>query len=257
MTGLVVAFSAVLGLLVGSFLNVVIWRYPRGESLVQPPSHCPSCDTRLTPLDLVPVLSWLVLRGRCRHCAARISARYPLVEALTGLLFGLVAWRFGWRWELPAYLFLVAVLVALSFIDLDTKTLPRRIIYLGGAVGVPLLVIAALVADEPRKIGTAAAGAVCAFAFFLLLHLIAPGSMGFGDVRLSALLGWYLGWLSMLHVPVGLFLGFVFGAVVGVALMVGGKAGRKTAVPFGPFMAAGAIVAILWGEGLIDLWLPG
>jgi leader peptidase (prepilin peptidase) / N-methyltransferase len=256
-TGLVITFSVVLGLLVGSFLNVVIWRYPRGESVRHPPSHCPRCDERLRPLDLVPVLSWLALRGRCRYCGGAVSGRYPLVEALTGVLFGLVAWRFGWSWELPPYLALVAVLVALSGIDLDTKTLPRRIIYLGGAIGVPLLAIAALANDEPRRLWTAALGAVLAFAFFLLLHLLAPGSMGFGDVRLSALLGLYLGWLGLLHVPVGLFLGFVFGAAVGIALMVVKKAGRKTAVPFGPFMAAGAIVAILLGGPIIDVWLPG
>jgi len=255
-TAAVAAVAGILGLLVGSFLNVVIWRVPRGESIVTPPSHCPSCDTPIRPYDNIPVVSWLLLRGKCRSCGAHISARYPFVEALTGVLFVLMGVRFGLDWALPPYLVLVAFLVALSFIDLDTKTLPRKLIYLNALIGAPLLVLAALVNDDADKIWRAAVGAAIAFAFFLLLHLISPRSMGFGDVRLSGLLGLYLGWLSVLHVPLGLFLGFIFGAVVGIALMVFGSAGRKTAVPFGPFLAAGTIVAILLGQPLIDLWLP-
>ncbi|HEX9260446.1 MAG TPA: prepilin peptidase [Acidimicrobiales bacterium] len=256
MTALVAVWSGILGLLVGSFLNVVIWRVPRGESIVRPPSHCPGCGTPIRPIDNIPVLSWLMLGRKCRTCRTPISARYPLVEALTGVLFALVGLRFGADWAVPPYLVFVAFLVALSFIDLDTKTLPRKLIYLNAVIAVPLLVFAALVRDEPDKLWRAAVGAAIAFSFFFLLHLIAPGSMGFGDVRLSGLLGLYLGWLSILHVPLGLFLGFLFGAIVGIALMAGGKAGRKTAVPFGPFMAAGALVAILVGEPLIELWLP-
>jgi leader peptidase (prepilin peptidase)/N-methyltransferase len=251
----VVVVCGVLGLLVGSFLNVVIWRVPRGESIVQPPSACPSCHRQLTPVDLVPVVSWLALRGKCRTCKASISARYPVVEALTGVLFVLVAWRFVGSWAVPAYLAFTAFLVALSGIDLDTYKLPRKIIYLGGVVGVALLGLATWLDDlgwDP--LWKAALGAVVAFAFFLALHLISPRSMGFGDVRLSAYLGWHLGWLGFLHVPAGLFLGFVYGAVVGVALMAVKKAGRKTAIPFGPFMAAGALTAVLVGREIVEIW---
>jgi leader peptidase (prepilin peptidase)/N-methyltransferase len=150
-----------------------------------------------------------------------------------------------------------AVLVALSAIDLDTRTLPRGIIYVGGVIGAVLLAAAALGEGEPGRIGLAAAGAVIAFAFFLLLHLISPAWMGFGDVRLSGYLGGHLGWLGLLHVPVGLFLGFAIGAVVGIGLMAAGRAGRRTQVPFGPFLALGALVAVLVGEPLIDAWLRG
>src|SRR5262245_15135484 len=125
---LIVVWCGILGLLVGSFLNVVIYRVPREESIVQPPSHCPACDRKLTAVDLVPVVSWVALRGKCRTCGAEISARYPIVEALTGVLFALVAWRFLGSWAMPAYLVFTAFLIALSGIDLDTFKLPRRII---------------------------------------------------------------------------------------------------------------------------------
>jgi leader peptidase (prepilin peptidase) / N-methyltransferase len=261
MDAFVALVCGLFGLLVGSFLNVVIWRVPRGESIVKPPSACPTCHTELKALDLVPVLSWVFLRGKCRTCHTKISARYPFVEALTAVLWMLVGWRFSDSWALPAYLAFTAFLVALSGIDLDTFKLPRRIIYLGGAVGVVLLTVATFL--EPvdpdgrwMPLGKAALGAVLAFAFFFLIHVASPRAMGFGDVRLSAYLGWHLGWLGLLYVPVGLFLGFLLGAVVGVALMLQKKAGRKTAIPFGPYMAAGALIAVLVGSRIIDVWLP-
>ena len=129
MEGLLAAGCGLFGLLIGSFLNVVIWRVPRGESIVSPPSHCPGCDTEIAPYDNIPVLSWLVLRGRCRHCGTRISVRYPLVELASAGLWVAMALRFGWSWELPAYLVLVSALLALSLIDLDTFLLPNKIVY--------------------------------------------------------------------------------------------------------------------------------
>jgi leader peptidase (prepilin peptidase) / N-methyltransferase len=255
MPALVAVLTGILGLLVGSFLNVVAYRVPRKESIVEPPSHCPSCATRLTPLDLVPVGSWLALRGRCRHCHSAISARYPAVELLTGVVFALLGVRFSSSWALPAYLLFGAIVVVLSVIDLATLTLPRRIIHVGLLGGAVLLLVGALADGEPRRIWWAAAGAAIAFAFFFLVHLASPRSMGFGDVRLSTLLGLHLGWLGMLHVPIGLFLGFLLGAVVGVAMMAVGRAGRRTALPFGPFLALGTLIAVLVGDPLIDVWL--
>jgi leader peptidase (prepilin peptidase) / N-methyltransferase len=259
------AFTAVacglFGLLVGSFLNVVIWRVPRGESIVQPPSACPSCHTQLKAPDLVPVASWLVLRGKCRTCHARISARYPVVEALTCVLWAVLGWHFAGSWALPNYLAFAAFLIALSAIDLDTFRLPRKIIYLGDLVSVVLLLGATLLdpADVDGRwvpMGKAGLGALGAFAFFFLIHLASPKAMGFGDVRLSAYLGLNLGWLGLLYVPVGLFLGFLLGAIVGVGLLVAKKAGRTSAIPFGPYLAAGALIAVLVGGRLINLWLP-
>jgi leader peptidase (prepilin peptidase)/N-methyltransferase len=249
------AVCALFGLLVGSFLNVVIYRVPRHESLVRPASHCPTCQHELGPLELVPVVSWVALRRRCRSCGARISARYPLVELLTAGLWAAMGVRFEDSWGLPAFLALAASLVALSGVDLDTKTLPRQMIYVAAAIAVPLLVAGALLEAEPERIWWAAAGAAIGVAALGAIHLAAPHGMGLGDVRLAGLLGLHLGWLSIGHVPVGLFLGFVLGAVVGVAMMAVGRAGRKTALPFGPFLAAGTELAILWGEPVLDAWL--
>ena len=190
MTGLLVAGCGLFGLLIGSFLNVVIWRVPRRESIVAPPSHCPGCDAEIAPYDNIPVISWLVLRGRCRHCGVRISIRYPLVELACAGLWVAMGLRFGWAWELPAYLVLVSALLALSLIDFDTFLLPDRIVY-------PLSVSMVVLLRAPGARSTTAARTTCrallgglaAFAFFLTVHLIAPRGMGFGDVKLSFSLG--------------------------------------------------------------------
>src|SRR3954471_10391026 len=243
----------VFGLAVGSFLNVVVWRVPRHESIVSTPSHCPSCDAQLGAVENVPVLSWVVLRGRCRHCHAPISARYPLVELLTAGLWVGMAQRFGAAWELPPYLVLAAGLVALSLIDLDHFLLPNRVLYPTGIIMAALFVIPALVDGQGDDYLRAVLGGAAAFAVFFVIHVISPRGMGFGDVRLSFVLGFALGWLSWGHVYLGLFLGFLLGAVVGTLLIAVGLRTRKDHVPFGPFLAAGAMLAIFVGTQLLDL----
>ncbi len=244
-----------VGAISGSFLNVVIHRVPAKESIVLPPSHCPTCDTHLAPGDLVPIVSWILLGGRCRYCEASISARYPLVEGLTATLFVLVGWRIGLNAALPAYLVLAGFLVVLSMIDIDTTTLPRRLIYGCAASGAVLLGIASLVDDTWHRLRWAAIGAVAVYVAFRALHAAARGGFGYGDVRLGALLGGYLGWLGMSYVPIGIFLGFVLGSFVGLALMVSGSASRRTALPFGPFLAAGALATIAAGPAFVEaLW---
>jgi leader peptidase (prepilin peptidase)/N-methyltransferase len=245
----------VFGLCIGSFLNVAIWRLPRGASVVRPPSQCPACATPLRRRELVPVVSWLALRGRCGTCGAAISARYPLVELTTGILFVAIGLRFGWSWALPAYLTFAAVAVVLAGIDVDTLTLPRRIIYGAAAAGGGLLAVASIGSGQPSRLLGAAVGAAVAVACLLAIHLIAPRAMGFGDVRFAGLIGLHLGWLGLVDVPTGLFLGFAFGAVTGVAwLAVRGRDWRMR-IPFGPFLAAGALVTVVWGEPLAALWL--
>ena len=180
----------------------------------------------------------------------------PLIlELLTSLVFGLFAWKFGLDWALPAFCVLGAGLIGLSWIDLKTKRLPRQIIYVTAAIGIPLLCLAALVRHEPRRMWMMLLGAGIAVAFMGLVYVASKGGMGDGDVRLSPLLGAYLGWLNPGFVAVGLFLGFFAGAVVGVAMLATGRAGRKTAVPFGPFLALGTIVAVFIGQRCIDLFL--
>lgn len=252
----VVVISALYGLLIGSFLTVVVDRVPRGASVVSPGSACGTCGLRLGPRDLVPVFSWLVLGGRCRRCRSNIGIEPLVLELSTGVLFAAIAAKFGLSWELPAYVALAAGLIALTWIDLRTHRLPREISYTTLAIGSPLLVIAALVRDEPGRIATAAGGAAIAAAAMGALYVVSRGGLGDGDVRLSPLLGTYLGWLGLGFVPVGLFLGFVYGAVVGVAAMAVGRAGRKTAIPFGPFLAAGTITAVFAGRPLIDAVWP-
>jgi leader peptidase (prepilin peptidase)/N-methyltransferase len=255
MDTLVVVACALLGLAVGSFLNVVVWRVPRGESVVRPPSHCPECDTELSPLENVPVVSWLALRGRCRHCGTSISPRYPIVELSCALLWVLMGLRFGAVWELPAYLFLTAALLALSIIDFETFLLPNRIVYPLSIAMVVLFAVPAVVDGHDGSYVRALLGGLAAFGFFLTVHLIAPRGMGFGDVKLSFSLGVALGWLSWGTVALGLFLGFLLGAVIGVAVIALGIRSRKDHVPFGPFLAAGAVLAILVGQPLLDLYL--
>src|SRR4051794_30890031 len=252
---MVVAFTAILGLLIGSFLTVVVDRVPQGKSIVAPGSECGSCGLQLGPLDLVPVVSWLVLRGRCRRCKAQIGIEPLVLEIVDCALYVALAVHFGLSWELAAFCVLASGLVALSWIDLRTKRLPRSIIYATAAIGIPLLVIAAIVRDEPKRIWMMLLGAACALAFMAIVYAASRGGMGDGDVRLSPLLGAYLGWLNPGFVAIGFFLAFLMGAVVGVALMIVGRGGRKTAVPFGPFLAVGTIAAVWFGQPMIDALL--
>src|SRR4051794_37826057 len=176
MEGLLAAGCGLFGLLIGSFLNVVIWRVPRGESIVSPPSHCPGCDNEIAPYDNIPVLSWLVLRRRCRHCATLISVRYPLVELASAGLWVAMALRFGWSWELPAYLVLVSALLALALIDLDTFLLPNKIVYPLTVALVVLLGLAGGFAAPGAAFVRALPGGAAALPFFGSVPLISPGS---------------------------------------------------------------------------------
>jgi leader peptidase (prepilin peptidase) / N-methyltransferase len=255
MIALLVLFVVLVGLVIGSFLNVVIWRVPRGESVVRPPSHCPSCGHDVRPRDNVPVLSWLLLRGRCRDCDAPISVRYPLVEAATAALFGVLTLAIGLEPELPAFLYLGAIGMALALIDIDVKRLPNAIVLPSYLVAAALLAAAALLDGSWDDLLRAGLGMVALYAFYFVLALVYPSGMGFGDVKLAGVLGLYLGWLGWAEVVAGGFLGFLFGGVVGGVLVLVRRAGRKSMIPFGPFMLVGALVAILWGGALADLYL--
>jgi leader peptidase (prepilin peptidase)/N-methyltransferase len=252
MTVIVAVISGVYGLLIGSFLNVVIWRVPRKESIVRPASHCPGCDARIANRDNVPVVSWLLLRGRCRNCGAAISVRYPFVELFTAVLFAAVGARFAHSWALPAYLVLAGALVALSAIDLEHYILPNRILYPTDAAAIVLLAVASgATHDWGAFIRALLAGAV-AFAVFFVIHIASPRGMGFGDVRLAFLLGLALGWLGWGEVAGGLFAGFLYGAVIGVVLIAVKIRGRKQQIPFGPFLATGAMTFVLFGSPIVD-----
>lgn len=241
-----VAAIGVLGALVGSFLNVAIHRLPRGESVVHPRSHCPGCATQLAGRDNVPVLSWLVLRGRCRSCGMAISPRYPLVELLTAAVFGASAAVLGLDSDLIWALPFAAMLICVGAIDLDHRVVPNRIVVPAAVYGLITAVVLRL--DDVPELLIAGAGA---FALLLLVALARPGGMGMGDVKLAGVMGLYLG----LSVAPALLIAFLAGSLVGVGVMIrGGVDKRKSAVPFAPFLALGGLIALLAGLELVDLY---
>jgi leader peptidase (prepilin peptidase) / N-methyltransferase len=245
---LLVACAAAGGLLAGSFLNVVAWRLPRGESLVAPGSHCPGCSAPVRPYDNVPVLSWLALRGRCRDCRAPISARYPLVEAATAALaVGVVLTNAGAH-DLLLGLALVALLVPIALIDLDHRLIPNRLT-LAGAVAA----LAIGLATDPARLPEQLLAGFAAAAVLLAAALARPGGMGMGDVKLAGMLGLFLG----REVAVALLVALLAGSLLGLVVIArkGMVEGRRTAIPFGPFLALGAVAALLAGSPLLDAYL--
>jgi leader peptidase (prepilin peptidase)/N-methyltransferase len=240
-------FIFILGLCIGSFLNVVIYRLPRGESITLERSHCTSCGKRLRWYELIPLFSYLFLRGRCRTCHEPISLRYPLVELLTGIIFALLFLRFSLTIELVKYLFLSALLVAVSFIDLEHYIIPNSLIITGLAGGLILNIAA-------KDVGVVSAliGILVTSGFLLLVALISKGGMGGGDIKLTVVTGLFLGWPLA---PLGLFLGAGVGGIVAIILLLSGLRGRKDPLPFGPFIALGTVIAFLYGFEMLNWYL--
>jgi leader peptidase (prepilin peptidase)/N-methyltransferase len=242
-----------VGAAIGSFLNVVIYRMPREDGwrrqlgcLVAPGSHCPGCDKAIAWYDNVPLLGYVLLRGRCRSCGERISPRYPLVEGFTAALFVLAGWKFGFNWILLPSVIFISVLIAVFFIDLEHYIIPNIIVLPAALAGLALMI-----AVEPGRWLELLIAGVASTAFFFLIAFVKPGGMGMGDVKLAGMMGFYLG----KSVLVALFLGFLLGAVVGVAMIASGRKGRQSRVPFGPFLAIGGIVALFFGHGLLETYL--
>lgn len=252
---LAVVAIGLLGLLVGSFLNVVVWRVPRGESVVRPPSACPGCKQPIAARDNVPVVSWVLLRGRCRGCKEPISPRYPLVEGATAVLFAATALRFGLTWSLPAFLYLAAICVALLLIDLDVRRLPDAIVLPAYVVLPVLLAVAAWAGDDWDALLRAGVGGAALYAFYFVAMVAYPGGMGFGDVKLAGVLGMALGWVGWGALVIGAFGAFLLGGVFSIVLLLARRADRKSGIPFGPWMIIGAALAIAWGEALWSAYL--
>ncbi len=256
----VALFCGVLGLIIGSFLNVVIWRLPRDESVVSPPSACPGCGAVIKARDNIPVLSWVLLRGRCRSCGEPISKRYPLVELGTGALFALVAaWSTsesgGLSWALPAYLYLAAISVALLMIDLDVHRLPDAIVLPSYVVLGALLTLASALEGNWPAMVRAVIGMAALWGFYFLLAVLRPGGMGYGDVKLAGVLGMVLAWHSWGAFAVGAFLGFLLGGALSMVLLLAKVVTRKTGIPFGPFMLVGAFLGLFFGEPIARWYL--
>lgn len=268
-TASVIVLSAiVLGAVIGSFLNVVIHRVPRGVALTGR-SRCPRCAAPVRPWQNVPVVSWIALRGRCAACNAPIPMRYPLVEIGTAAAFGAVAWwstalqsgdsapwspagatSFSGVAVVVAYLYFASITIALALIDVDTHRLPNVIVLPSYAVIGALFTLACLLGAEWSALLRAAVGGAVSFAFYALLRVIRPGGMGGGDVKLAGVVGLCLGWLGWGALVVGTFAAFLLGGVFGILLILARRANRRTAIPFGPFMLAGAWVGIAAGEWL-------
>jgi leader peptidase (prepilin peptidase) / N-methyltransferase len=240
------------GLAIGSFLNVVIYRVPRHESIVKPRSACPKCGTPILERDNVPVLSWLLLRGKCRTCREPISIRYPLIELACAALFAGAAARLGYNWDLPAFLVFLATLLALSAIDVELMILPKVIIFPSlFAVAVLLTVDAAVTNDWHRLLIAALCGAGW-FVLFFVINFASPRALGFGDVRLSTVLGLCLGWLGIRYVILGFFAANLVGAVLGLVLIATKKMSREQPIPYGVFLAAGAAIALYAGPEILS-----
>lgn len=250
MSALLIVAAGLYGLVIGSFLNVVIHRVPLHQSVVRPPSACPACQSRIAPLDNIPLVSWLLLRGHCRACSAPISARYPAVEALTSVVFIATALRFGWSTTLPAEIIFVAGLIALSFIDYDHLLLPKAVVYPLGALVAAGLVVAAGVDGSWHRLLVALACAGVEFTLLFAINAASPRSLGFGDVRFGPVIALALGWLGWRYALIGFFAANLLGAAVGVALIALHKAGRRTPIPFGVFLSAGAFAALMFGSAI-------
>lgn len=254
---MLIALWAVLGLIFGSFGTVAAYRIPKRESLATPArSYCPNCGATIRALENIPVISFVVLSGKCRHCGVRISPRYPLTELVTGVLFALSAWRFGLSGELFVFSAFFWTLVVLSVIDLEHRLLPNRIVYPLFFVGWAALAVTAFASSEPEQMYDALLGMVVFGGFFFLIAFLFPAGMGGGDVKLAFVLGTFLGYTAGVGVVLmGMFLAFLLGGVVGLLIMALKGGDRKTMVPFGPFLALGTAIAIFWGQGLIDAYL--
>jgi leader peptidase (prepilin peptidase) / N-methyltransferase len=249
---LIAVAAGIFGLVIGSFLNVAIYRVPRGESLVWPGSRCPACGEEIRAADNVPVLSYLLLRGGCRNCKTAISVRYPAVEALTGALFAAAAYEFRLGTGLLSALLMICVLIVLAGIDLEHRLLPNVIVAPAAVAGLALSVF-----QDPGRWWVYLVSSLAVAGGLLALALAYPGGMGMGDVKMGGMLGAFLGPYAALAV----FLGALAGAVSAGVLMAAGKMDRRYALPFGVFMSVGAVVTLFVGPDLwglyIDLLLPG
>lgn len=261
--------AAVFGLVIGSFLNVVVYRVPAGMSVSRPASSCPTCRSEIRAIDNIPVVSWLALGGRCRSCRTSISARYPIVESLTGVFFVLVVVAFLSQapeavastalisriLRVAAFLYLAAVSVALGIIDTEHKRLPDRIVLPSYVVAIVLLTAASAFSGDWADLGRAGVGLAVLGTFYFGAAFAYPAGMGLGDVKLAGLLGLYLGYLGWGPLIVGGFSAFLLGGVFSIVLIALKRIGRKGGIPFGPWMLVGAWIGVFAGRVVWDGYL--
>lgn len=245
----------IFGSIVGSFLNVCIYRIPRDISIILPSSRCPSCNISIRFYDNIPIIGYILLGGRCRYCRSRISIRYPLVEALNAVIYVLVAWRFGLGWQTPLLFAFCSAMIVITFIDLDFQIIPDSITLPGIVAG---LIAGSLILPDPFDrisplgfIGSVI-GLLSGGILFYAIAVLSRGGMGGGDIKMMAMVGAFLGWKSALLTT---FAGSLLGSLVGIFLMIFKGKGRKTKIPFGPFLAAGAVISLFCGQEIASLYL--
>ena len=244
----------IFGLLIGSFLNVCIYRIPKGESIIFPPSSCPSCGERIRWYDNIPVISYLLLRGRCRHCGGRIPLRYPIVELLTAVLTVVILWRFGLSVSAFYYLVLTYVLIVISFIDLDTMLVPVKLCYFAMLAGILLSPLVPEVSFKDSVLGASFGAGLILFIIETYAVFTGKEGMGYGDANIMALIGAFIGWQKVL---LALFIASFVGALVGMGYVFLKGKSLKVAVPFGPFLSVGGYLTVLYGDKLLSLYLGG
>ncbi|HED24710.1 MAG TPA: prepilin peptidase [Firmicutes bacterium] len=253
-------FIFLLGLCFGSFLNVVVYRLPQGQSLLSPPSSCPSCGNRLGAVDLIPLLGYLLLKGRCRFCGEKISPRYPLVELAVGCLFLAIFINFKLTIDAFFYLTLLFILLGTALIDFQHRIVPNTLIGAGLAAGLVLFLIstaARYLSWSGRAVLSVSfvdsiLGALVGTLIILVIILVSRGGMGAGDMKLMALIGFFVG---LRGTAVVLLLGFIFGALVGITYMIMGRVGRKDALPFAPYLALAALCQVFWGDQIWEWYI--
>jgi len=246
--------AGLFGLVIGSFLGLVVDRLPRNESIVSPPSHCVACSAPVRGYDNIPVVSYVLLRGRCRVCRVRIPPRDAMLELGTAASFVLLAWRLNSAWTLPAFCVLAASLVAISAIDVEHLRIPSSIVYAAAGLGAPLLVLASAGTHRWSALLSALIGGAAAFGAFFALFFAVPKGIGFGDVRLAGLCGAFLGWIGYREVAAGFLLSFIIAGVPAAILLALHKVQRRTQLPFGPFMAAGTFLTVLFAVPIVHAW---
>lgn len=246
MDSVIVVFAGIIGLILGSFYNVVGLRIPQRQSLITPPSHCINCNRRLTSLDLIPVISYMMLRGKCRICGVKISIAYPFIELVTAFLFAFATWKVGYSWELLVALLFISLLVIINVSDMAYMLIPNRILLFF----FPLLVIGRILSPLTPW-WDSVLGAIIGFSLLLVISIVSKGGMGGGDIKLFLLIGLVLG---TVHTVVTLFFASVIGMIVGGILLVICKRGRKAPMPFGPSIAIAAILVYFYGDSLMDAY---
>lgn len=251
--GINVVLIFILGLIVGSFSNVCIYRIPRNESIIYPASHCPKCHSKIKPVDNIPLLSYILLKGRCRNCKSKISIQYPIVEFLTGLIYLIVYLIYGLSIQSLIYIILSSALVIIAFIDLNEQIVPDVISLPGIVIGFIISFLVPYISFINSALGVLVGGGIILIIGLAGSVVFKKEAMGGGDVKLAAMIGAFLGWR---YIMISLFLGFFLGALAGIILIMSKIKSREDAIPFGPFIVLGSFITLLWGEKII-FWYVG